>query len=104
MAPPPSQQPQQRLKGILNALSPPTRVVGTLKVADITYDIPTALTPSRLPRASELLDVHDEHVKRDLHFLLQKYVLGQDISLVSQPGPYARRLAMTFARWEQSQS
>ena len=34
----------------------------------------------------------------NLHFMLQKYLLGQDIFLLSQPGPYARRLAMTFCR------
>ncbi|THH30493.1 hypothetical protein EUX98_g3701 [Antrodiella citrinella] len=28
--------------------------------------------------------------------MLQKYILGQDVFLLSQPGPYARRLAMTF--------
>ncbi|EPQ51988.1 hypothetical protein GLOTRDRAFT_132574 [Gloeophyllum trabeum ATCC 11539] len=32
----------------------------------------------------------------NLHFMLQKYLLGQDVFLLSQPGPYARRLAMTF--------
>jgi len=34
----------------------------------------------------------------NLHFLLQKYLLGQDVFLVSQPGPYARHLALTFAK------
>ncbi|KAF9011991.1 AAA domain-containing protein [Cyathus striatus] len=44
-----------------------------------------------------LLDPQNPVNLDNLHFMLQKYLLGQDIFLVSQPGPYARRLAMTFA-------
>lgn len=89
---------QRRLNQIFNELKPHPPTVGTLKLGDISYEIPTALTPTRLPRTAVLLDPKDGINLDNLHFMLQKYLLGQDIFLVSQPGPYARRLAMTFAR------
>ncbi|TFK31838.1 AAA domain-containing protein [Crucibulum laeve] len=89
--------PQQRLNQLLSGLSPPPEIVGKLKLGDITYDVPASLTPSRLTRSAHLLDVQDPVNLDNLHFMLQKYLLGQDIFLVSQPGPYARRLALTFA-------
>ena len=103
-----TQQAQRRLDGISKAFAPIPQPVGTLKLGDITYDVPPSLSPSRLPRSKtrssvfqdqkQLLDVQDPINLDHLHFLLQKYVLGQDVFLVSQPGPYARRLALTFAR------
>jgi hypothetical protein len=100
----------RRLDEISKAFAPVLQPVGTLKLGDITYDVPASLSPSRLPRSrvpsladglreGPLLDVQDPVNLDHLHFLLQKYVLGQDVFLVSQPGPYARRLALTFARW-----
>ncbi|KAJ4490439.1 AAA domain-containing protein [Lentinula aciculospora] len=87
----------RRLARLLNELrSPATATIGQLKLGDITYEVTEALTPSRLP-GSYLLDPADEMTADNLHFMLQKYLLGQDIFLVSQPGPYARRLALTFA-------
>lgn len=73
--------------------------VGVLKLGDITYDVPPSVTPSRLVRSKDLLDIRDTVNIDNLHFMLQKYLLGQDVFLVSQPGPYARRLALTFARY-----
>jgi len=91
--------PQRRLNHILRELSTPTPpVVGTLKLGDITYEVPASLHPSRLAHSNGLLDVQDPVNRDNLHFMLQKYLLGQDVFLVSQPGPYARRLALTFAR------
>ncbi|KAJ7616381.1 AAA domain-containing protein [Mycena polygramma] len=94
-----SSTPKRRLAHILDALAPPTETVGTLTLGDITYEVPASNHPSRLPhsRAQDLLDVEDAVNLDNLHFMLQKYLLGQDIFLVSQPGPYARRLALTFA-------
>ncbi|KAF7762262.1 hypothetical protein Agabi119p4_8855 [Agaricus bisporus var. burnettii] len=89
--------PQRRLNQILNELRPTPPTIGTLKLGDITYDVPAALVPSRLTRNSRLLEPQDGVNSDNLHFMLQKYLLGQDIFLVSQPGPYARRLALTFA-------
>ncbi|KAF7342156.1 von Willebrand factor A domain-containing protein 8 [Mycena venus] len=90
---------KRRLAHILETLAPPTETVGTLTLGDITYEVPVATEPSRLPhsRSQDLLDVDDPVNLDNLHFMLQKYLLGQDIFLVSQPGPYARRLALTFA-------
>ncbi|KAJ6597514.1 AAA domain-containing protein [Mycena vulgaris] len=91
--------PTRRLAHLLSALAPPTETVGTLTLGDITYDVPASSQPSRLPhsRSQDLLDIQDPINLDNLHFMLQKYLLGQDIFLVSQPGPYARRLALTFA-------
>ncbi|KAJ2919670.1 hypothetical protein MD484_g680, partial [Candolleomyces efflorescens] len=87
----------KRLAQLVKELTPPPPVVGTLRLGDITYEVPTALNPSRLARSLRLLDIKDPVNLDNLHFMLQKYLLGQDIFLVSQPGPYARRLALTFA-------
>ncbi|KAI0315297.1 AAA domain-containing protein [Amylostereum chailletii] len=86
---------ERRLDRILHELSPAPSTLGQLTLGDITYDVPASLTPSRLPHSS-LLDTTDSLTLRNLHFILQKYLLGQDVFLLSQPGPYARRLAMTF--------
>lgn len=91
--------PTRRLAQLLAELASPTPSIGTLKLGNITYDVPSALTPSRLSRTKELLDITDPVNVDNLHFILQKYLLGQDVFLVSQPGPYARRLALTFARY-----
>ena len=89
---------QRRLTQLLNELKETPGSIGNLRLGDITYEIPASLQPSRLARSSNLLDINDPVNLDNLHFLLQKYLLGQDIFLVSQPGPYARRLALTFAR------
>ncbi|KXN89721.1 von Willebrand factor A domain-containing protein 8 [Leucoagaricus sp. SymC.cos] len=89
--------PQRRLNQILNELKPNLLPVGTLKLGDITYDVPASFSPTRLARTVALLEPKDGVNLDNLHFMLQKYLLGQDIFLVSQPGPYARRLALTFA-------
>ncbi|RDB28140.1 von Willebrand factor A domain-containing protein 8 [Hypsizygus marmoreus] len=92
-----SRIPQRRLNHLLRELTPAPAPVGTLKLGDITYEVPASLTPSRLARSRDLLDINDPVNVDNLHFILQKYLLGQDVFLVSQPGPYARRLALTFA-------
>ncbi|KAF7790654.1 hypothetical protein EIP86_001610 [Pleurotus ostreatoroseus] len=81
----------------LDELTQPPPTIGTLKLGDIAIDIRASQTPTRLPHAENaLLDTQDAFNARNLHFMLQKYLLGQDVFLLSQPGPYARRLAMTF--------
>ncbi|KAF8878073.1 AAA domain-containing protein [Infundibulicybe gibba] len=89
--------PQRRLNQLLKELEPSPEPIGTLTLGGITYDIPQSLNPSKLPRSRQLLDIHDAVNTDNLHFMLQKYLLGQDIFLISQPGPYARRLALTFS-------
>lgn len=93
-------KPQRRLNHILSELTPMPPFVGTLKLGDITYEVPASFYPPRLPHSKELLDIQDPVNRDNLYFMLQKYLLGQDLFLVSQPGPYARRLALTFARYE----
>lgn len=94
----------RRLKHIINGLTPPREPVGTIRLGDISHEIYRAAEPSRLPHTEDaLLDTTDAFNLGNLHFMLQKYLLGQDIFLLSQPGPYARRLALTFCRcWAQS--
>lgn len=92
--------PQRRLNHILSELASTLPSIGTLKLGDINYDVPASLFPSRLSHSGDLLDMRNAVNADNLHFLLQKYLLGQDVFLVSQPGPYARRLVLTFARWE----
>jgi von Willebrand factor A domain-containing protein 8 len=88
---------QRRLTRLLSELTQPEPIVGTLKLGSISFDIHTSSSPSRLPHSENtLLDVDDSFNADNLYFMLQKYLLGQDIFLLSQPGPYARRLAMTF--------
>ncbi|TFK81956.1 hypothetical protein K466DRAFT_501194 [Polyporus arcularius HHB13444] len=89
----------RRLKHVLNGLTPPPKPIGVLKLGDISYEIPASSEPSRLPHGEDvLLDTSNPFNLDNLHFMLQKYLLGQDIFLLSQPGPYARRLALTFCR------
>ncbi|KAH9929971.1 AAA domain-containing protein [Amylocystis lapponica] len=88
---------QRRLKHVLDELTPHTQSIGTLKLGDIAHEVHPSATPSRLPHSGEaLLDIQDSFNLDNLHFMLQKFLLGQDIFLLSQPGLYARRLAMTF--------
>lgn len=93
---------QRRLKQLLEELSPAPQTIGTIKLGDISYEVPESVTPSRLPHVADgtLLDMEDSFNLDNLQFMLQKYLLGQDIFLLSQPGPYARRLSMTFCRWD----
>ncbi|KZT08123.1 uncharacterized protein LAESUDRAFT_649814 [Laetiporus sulphureus 93-53] len=87
----------RRLTQLLKELDAPPAPIGTLKLGDISYDVPASRVPSRLPHSTDiLLDVQDTFNLDNLHFILQKYLLGQDVFLLSQPGPYARRLALTF--------
>ncbi|KAF9806900.1 hypothetical protein IEO21_08484 [Rhodonia placenta] len=89
---------QRRLSHIVNGLASPTDApVGTLELGGISYEVPSSQTPSRLPHCQDVtLDLKDPFTLDNLHFMLQKFLLGQDIFLLSQPGPYVRRLAFTF--------
>lgn len=97
--------PNTRLKKLLSELSPSTsespQTIGTLELGGMTYDVPASLDPTRLPHCntSAYLDVRGGFNYDGLHFMLQKFLLGQDVFLLSQPGPYARWLVMTFCRW-----
>lgn len=88
----------KRLEHVKDALSAP-KTIGTLKLGELTYAVPEARDSTRLPHTTDLLETDDKFNLTNLHFLLQKYRLGQDVFLLGQPGPYARRLAMTFCRY-----
>ena len=92
---------RRRLKRLLQELAPAPQTVGTIQLGDVLYDVPESRYPLRLPHLMDqgLLNTQDAFNLDNLHFMLQKYLLGQDIFLLSQPGPYARRLAMTFCRY-----
>jgi len=87
-----------RLKRIRDTLAPSPEIIGTLTLGDISYPVPASTTPSRLPHLAPL-DPNDPRTREHLYFLLQKFALGQDVFLIAQPGPYARRLALTFCRY-----
>ncbi|KAJ9475446.1 hypothetical protein PHBOTO_005536 [Pseudozyma hubeiensis] len=53
--------------------------------------------PERLPSDRLLLNLDDPIALEHLEFLSKKWQLGQDVFLLSPPGPYARRLSLTFA-------
>ncbi|SNX86583.1 uncharacterized protein MEPE_05292 [Melanopsichium pennsylvanicum] len=53
--------------------------------------------PERLPSDRLLLNLDDPIALEHLEFLAKKWQLGQDVFLISPPGPYARRLSLTFA-------
>jgi von Willebrand factor A domain-containing protein 8 len=89
----------RRLRRIQHALAPSSQVIGTLTLGDISYPVSASPTPSCLPHLTPL-DPNDPRTREHLYFLLQKFVLGQDVFLIAQPGPYARRLALTFCRCE----
>ncbi|KAF8508458.1 AAA domain-containing protein [Hysterangium stoloniferum] len=90
--------PERRLKSILHTLTNSSATIGTLKFGGLTYDVPQSSTPSRLPlmKRRDMLDPQGAVNAAHLYFLFQKFLLGQDVFLISQPGPYARRLALTF--------
>ena len=90
---------QRRLTQLLHELSRSPAQIGTLKLGDISFPVHESLTPSRLPHTGESLEPQDTINANNLYFILQKYILGQDVFFLSQPGPYARRLAMTFCRY-----
>ncbi|KAK7683695.1 hypothetical protein QCA50_013071 [Cerrena zonata] len=88
---------QRRLTQLLRELSRSPAQIGTLKLGDVSFPVHESLSPSRLPHSGEIcLEPEDTVNANNLYFMLQKYILGQDVFLLSQPGPYARRLAMTF--------
>jgi von Willebrand factor A domain-containing protein 8 len=87
----------RRLKRIHETLAPSPEVISTLTLGDISFPDPAAANPSRLPHFAPL-DPNDPRTREHLYFLLQKFALGQDVFLIAQPGPYARRLALTFCR------
>ncbi|KAI0703059.1 AAA domain-containing protein [Cytidiella melzeri] len=87
----------RRLTRLLHELAQPPPVIGILNLGQIAFEVRASSSPARLPHSeTTILDAEDTFNANNLYYMLQKYLLGQDIFLLSQPGPYARRLAMTF--------
>ncbi|KAI0256722.1 hypothetical protein BJV78DRAFT_1166476 [Lactifluus subvellereus] len=82
----------RRLRCIQHVLAPSSQVIGTLTLGDISFLVLASATPSRLPHTTPL-DPNDPCTCVHLYVLLQKFVLGQDVFLITQPGPYAEARA-----------
>ncbi|UZJ54566.1 hypothetical protein CBS101457_003886 [Exobasidium rhododendri] len=72
--------------------------LGTLRMGS-TVELPVYAPKdiTRLPDERLLLSLEDTTTLESLEWMAKKYALGQDMFLLSQPGSYARRLALTFA-------
>ncbi len=64
---------------------------------NVTIPVFRPKLPERLPAERLLLNLDDPIALEHLEFLSKKWQLGQDVFLLSPPGPYARRLCLTFA-------
>ncbi|SPO39671.1 uncharacterized protein PSFLO_05152 [Pseudozyma flocculosa] len=72
--------------------------LGTLKLGpNVSIPVFEARDPTRLPSERLLLNLDDPLVLEHLEFLGKKWQLRQDVFLLAPPGPYARRLSLTFA-------
>ncbi|GAA5826620.1 hypothetical protein JCM11251_002821 [Rhodosporidiobolus azoricus] len=71
-------------------------LLGHLTSGEIQLPVYDPVDKERLPREDLLLDVEDAAVQREVEWFMMKWELGQDIFLLSSPGPYTRRLALTF--------
>ncbi|CAO1618558.1 unnamed protein product [Parajaminaea phylloscopi] len=72
--------------------------LGRLKLGpDVDLPVFEPSNVLRLPAQRLLLDLEDPNVLSDLTWMAKKWQLGQDIFLLSPPGPYSRHLALTFS-------
>ncbi|GAA5909649.1 hypothetical protein JCM8208_003837 [Rhodotorula glutinis] len=71
-------------------------LLGHLTLDDLRVPVYETRDVARLPRDDLLLDAADPVVRGEIEFLMKKWGLGQDVFLLSSPGPYTRRLAQTF--------
>ncbi|KXS13469.1 hypothetical protein M427DRAFT_33874 [Gonapodya prolifera JEL478] len=66
-----------------------------LCIGDVCMDINTPNAPDRVP-IDVCVDVDSEAILEHLQWMMQKYMLGQDIFLSGPPGPLRRHLAHAF--------
>ncbi|GAA6009045.1 hypothetical protein JCM11491_005725 [Sporobolomyces phaffii] len=71
------------------------KLLGHLTLDSLRLPVYETTDEARLP-SSPLLDHREPTVSKEIGWMMQKWLLGQDIFLVSAPGPFARRLALTF--------
>ncbi|KAL8292641.1 hypothetical protein RQP46_001253 [Phenoliferia psychrophenolica] len=94
----------KRLLHIGGSVAPPTpeqpepELLGTLNLDSLSVPIYVASDPERTSRLLHPLDISDPTIAGHLHWITQKVLLGQDIFLLGAPGPFARRLALTFCQ------
>jgi hypothetical protein len=81
----------RRLRCIQHALALSSQVIGTLTLGDISFLVLASATPSRLPHTTPL-DPNDPCTCVHL-YVLQKFVLGRGVFLITQPGSYAEARA-----------
>lgn len=73
-------------------------LLGTLRLGpNVELPVYAPRDQTRLPDERLLLSLEDPITLESLEWMAKKYALNQDMFLLSQPGPYARRLALTFA-------
>ncbi|GAA5944071.1 H(+)-transporting V1 sector ATPase subunit E [Sporobolomyces koalae] len=71
------------------------RLLGHLTVSDKRLEVYETDDP-RLPSDELLLDWRSPAIAIEIEWFFKKWYLGQDVYLVSSPGPFPRRLALTF--------
>lgn len=84
-------------RALAHAADASADILGTVHVGAVSIPVTRPAAPERLPSPRLLLDTTDPLVAEHLEWLAKKWRLGQDVFLLSPPGPYARRLALTFA-------
>ncbi|TKY88244.1 hypothetical protein EX895_002954 [Sporisorium graminicola] len=81
-----------------NAFNDDREKLGTFTLGpNVSIPVFQPKLPERLPSTRLLLNLDDPIALEHLEFLSKKWQLGQDVFLLSAPGPYARRLSLTFA-------
>lgn len=81
-----------------NAFNDDREKLGTFTLGpNVSIPVFQPKLPERLPSQRLLLNLDDPIALEHLEFLSKKWQLGQDVFLLSSPGPYARRLCLTFA-------
>eukprot|EP00301_Raphidiophrys_heterophryoidea_P006912 c12743_g1_i1.p1 GENE.c12743_g1_i1~~c12743_g1_i1.p1 ORF type:complete len:1447 (+),score=378.72 c12743_g1_i1:119-4342(+) len=70
----------------------------SVNVAGVSMDVQNPKHPELVPFVSDSIDVHSQDVLGVIRWMMQKASIGQDMFLVSYPGPHARRIAMLFCQ------
>ena len=73
--------------------APGARVV---QIGDVELSLEGEVRPELVPTGFGLAEEEGQETLSHLKWMLQKFALGQDMFLLSGPGPTARRLAMHF--------
>ncbi|KWU41842.1 hypothetical protein RHOSPDRAFT_30334 [Rhodotorula sp. JG-1b] len=74
----------------------PQPLLGHLTLEGLRLPVHETDDKDRLPREDLLLDYSDPAVAAEILWLMKKWELHQDVFLLASPGPFTRRLALTF--------